>query len=205
MKPASAQRRPIDELARVLAAGAVVAAPALIGARLFTRVDGVICGGLIVETEAYTQEDPASHSHRGPTPRNEPMFGAPATAYVYFTYGMHECFNVVCAREGIGEAVLIRAIQPTIGIQEMIKRRRWQARPERQLCAGPARLCVALGITRAHNGVGLLDPAGEVWLEPRPANEPAPAIATSPRIGIRVGLDRPWRFVMAESPWVSRR
>lgn len=189
-------------LAEVLARGAVEAAAALIGARLMTRVDGVETGGIIVETEAYTQDDPASHSHRGPTPRNAPMFGPPGTAYVYFTYGMHECFNVVCGPPGIGEAVLIRAMEPTVGVETMIARRAWQGRPLRQLCAGPARLCVALGIDRSFNGARVTDPGRELWIDSQ--DFVVRRVVARPRIGIRVATDRPWRFVAEGSPWLSK-
>src|SRR5580700_4066090 len=118
----------------------------LIGMTLL--VDGV--GGVIVETEAYDREDPASHSFSGPTPRNAVMFGPPGRAYVYLSYGIHWCLNVVCRETGHGAGVLIRALEPTTGVSLMIERRRQQ--DPRMLCAGPGRLAQALAITRELNG-----------------------------------------------------
>src|SRR5213593_401189 len=127
-------------------------APDLIGATLL--VNGV--GGIIVEVEAYHHTDPAAHSFRGPTPRNKVMFGPPGFTYVYRSYGIHWCVNFVCEREGSAAAVLIRALAPTAGLGAM--RRRRGVAEERLLCAGPGRLCEALGITSAHNGLALDTP-----------------------------------------------
>jgi DNA-3-methyladenine glycosylase len=125
----------------------VEVARALLGCWLVARHDTGWVGGRIVEAEAYTQDDPASHSYRGKTERNAAMFGAPGTAYIYLIYGVHECFNAVCQPEGVGEAVLIRALEPIVGLETMFQRRggvHWT-----QLCRGPGNLCRALGITRA--------------------------------------------------------
>src|SRR5437762_7320608 len=124
-------------------------APDLIGATLL--VNGV--GGVIVEVEAYHHTDPAAHSFRGPTLRNQVMFGPPGFVYVYRSYGIHWCVNFVCERAGSASAVLIRALQPTEGLTTM--RRRRGVKDERLLCSGPGRLCEALGITSAHNGLAL--------------------------------------------------
>src|SRR3989441_11060993 len=168
-------------------------APDLIGATLL--VDGV--GGRIVEVEAYDQEDPASHGYRGRTARNAAMFGPPGHAYVYRSYGVHWCLNLVCGEEGIAEAVLIRALEPTTGIEEQRRRRR--VKDLRALCSGPGKLCQALGITREYDGLALDAPPFQ--LEPR---DDTPKIATGPRIGITRATELSWRYVLAGSPFVSR-
>lgn len=175
-------------------ADAPAVARALLGARLL--VGGV--GGIVVETEAYERDDPASHSYPGPTPRNAAMFGPPGRAYVYRSYGIHWCFNVVTGPEGHGAAVLIRAIEPTDGL-DVMRARRGLEDPKR-LCSGPGRLCRALGITNAHDGLPLHAPP--FAFEPPAA---PPAIATGTRIGITKAADRPWRFGLAGSGFVSRR
>ncbi len=165
----------------------------LIGMTLL--VDGV--GGIIVETEAYDREDPASHSFSGPTPRNAVMFGPPGRAYVYLSYGVHWCLNFVCREQGHGAGVLIRALEPTAGIPLMIERRRQSAL--RALCAGPGRLGEALGITHALNGRRV---------DRRPFTLKAAAtkadVVCGPRIGISKAVDQPWRFGLAGSRYVSR-
>jgi DNA-3-methyladenine glycosylase len=168
-------------------------APALIGVTLL--VDGV--GGRIVEVEAYDQEDPASHGYRGRTARNEAMFGPPGHAYVYRSYGIHWCLNLVCAAEGVAEAVLVRALEPTVGLEE--QRRRRGRHDERALCSGPGKLCQALGITRKHDGLPLDAPPFR--LEERHGT---PEIARGPRIGITRATELSWRYTEANSPFVSR-
>ena len=185
--------RPRDALPPILSRPAPDAARALIGAVL--TVDGV--GGRIVETEAYDAGDPASHSFRGTTLRNAPMFGPVGRAYVYRIYGLHWCFNAVCDDTTPGSAVLIRALEPLWGVDRMMERR--PGASVRDLCAGPGRLCQALGITSAHNGLSLDAPPFD--LEP---GAPCPVVV-GPRIGIRHGADTPWRFGWAGSPWLSRR
>lgn len=165
----------------------------LIGAH-FT-VDGV--GGLVVETEAYTRDDPASHSFRGPTRRNAAMFGPPGRAYVYRSYGVHWCFNIVCGPPGAGEAVLVRALQPTDGIETMRARR--GLIELRALCSGPGRLCQALAITAALDHACLLAPPFHLaWGSPAD-------VRSGPRIGITRGVESPWRFGLAGSAFLSRR
>jgi DNA-3-methyladenine glycosylase len=168
-------------------------APDLIGVTLL--VDGV--GGPLVEVEAYDHEDPAAHGYRGRTERNASMFGPPGHAYVYRSYGVHWCLNVVCEEEGSASAVLIRALEPAHGLDAM-RERRGLGDP-RLLCAGPGRLCQALAITRAHDGLALDEPPFE--LHPR---ETEPEIVVGPRIGITKAADRPWRYGLAGSRYLSR-
>ncbi len=168
-------------------------APDLIGATLLFR--GV--GGTIVEVEAYHHTDPAAHSFRGRTERNAIMFGAPGHAYVYRSYGIHWCLNFVCEREGSASAVLIRALAPTDGISTM--RRRRGVAEERLLCSGPGRLCQALGITQAQNGLALDVPPFELHARLR-----KPVIVCGPRIGITKAVEHPWRYGLQASPYLSR-
>jgi DNA-3-methyladenine glycosylase len=169
-------------------------APELIGARLL--VDGV--GGVIVEVEAYDATDPAAHGFRGRTPRNASMFGPPGHAYVYRSYGIHWCLNLVCAGEGTPEAALVRALQPTDGLDAMRRRRGLDA--ERLLCAGPGRLCQALGITRAHDGLPLDRPPFELHARPEPVE-----VAVGTRIGLTRAAELPWRYGLAGSRYLSRK
>jgi DNA-3-methyladenine glycosylase len=168
-------------------------APELIGATLLFK--GV--GGTIVEVEAYHHTDPAAHSYGGRTERNAVMFGPPGYAYVYRSYGIHWCVNFVCEAEGSASAVLIRALAPTEGLATM--RRRRGTRQERLLCSGPGRVCDALRITRAHNGLSLDRPPFEL----RGRTE-APQIESGPRIGITKAVDHPWRYGLAGSEFLSR-
>ena len=179
-------------LAEVLGLPAPEVARALIGARLL--VDGV--GGTIVETEAYDRFDPASHSFQGPTARNAPMFGPVGRAYVYRIYGLHWCLNIVCDAEASGSAVLIRALEPDQGLDVMQDRRGGGRLAD--LCAGPGRLCQALGVTGALNHQPLCEPPVHLAL-----SAPEPVIV-GPRIGIRHGADTPWRFGRPGSPCLSR-
>jgi DNA-3-methyladenine glycosylase len=168
-------------------------APDLIGVTLL--VAGV--GGRIVEVEAYDQGDPASHGYRGRTARTAAMFGPPGHAYVYRSYGIHWCLNLVCAGEGIPEAVLVRALEPTAGLDK--QRRRRGVSDERALCSGPGKLCQALAITREHDGLALDRPPFR--LEQR---KEVPEIVTGPRIGLTRGTELSWRYVEANSSFLSR-
>jgi DNA-3-methyladenine glycosylase len=158
-------------------------------------VDGI--GGRIVEVEAYDSEDPAAHGFRGRTPRNASMFGPPGHAYVYRSYGIHWCLNLVCEEEGSAAAVLVRALEPTDGI-EVMRARRGLGDP-RLLAAGPGRLCAALGVTGEHDGLAL-DAAPFELVAPHER----PDVATGTRIGISVATERPWRYAEAGSRWLSR-
>ncbi len=158
--------------------------------------------GRIVELEAYRgPDDPGSHGHRGVTPRTEVMFGPPGHLYVYFTYGMHWCANVVCARDGTCGAVLIRALEPLTGLDEM-RAARPRARRDRDLCNGPAKLCQALGIDGAMNGADLVG-SGPVSLHDDGA--PVGPVERSARIGLSPGRGEtlPWRFFLAGDPHLS--
>jgi DNA-3-methyladenine glycosylase len=168
-------------------------APELIGASLL--VDGV--GGRIVEVEAYHHTDPAAHSYGGQTLRNAVMFGPPGYAYVYRSYGIHWCLNFVCEGEGSASAVLIRALEPILGIPAM--RRRRNQTDERLLCSGPGKLGQALAITRKQNGLPLDRPPFELR-----ARAIAPEIVTGPRIGITKAAEVPWRYGLKGSPFLSR-
>ncbi|MGJ4919869.1 DNA-3-methyladenine glycosylase [Bradyrhizobium oligotrophicum] len=168
-------------------------APELIGATFL--VDGV--GGIIVEVEAYHHTDPAAHSFRGPTPRNQVMFGPPGFAYVYRSYGIHWCVNFVCEAEGSASAVLIRAIEPTLGIGEMQRRRGLE--DVRMLCSGPGKLTEAMGITIAHNALPLDAPPIELFARPDDVE-----VVAGIRIGITKAVDLPWRFGLKGSRFLSK-
>ena len=168
-------------------------APDLIGTTLL--FNGV--GGEIVELEAYHHTDPAAHSYRGPTQRNAVMFGPPGFAYVYRSYGIHWCLNFVCEEEGSASAVLIRALRPLTGLATMRRRRRLT--DERLLCSGPGRLCEALKITGAHNGLALDAPPFELR-----ARATIPDIVKGVRIGITKAAEKPWRYGIAGSRFLSK-
>jgi DNA-3-methyladenine glycosylase len=167
----------------------------LIGCRLF--YEG--CGGTIVETESYERDDPACHAYVGLTERTEVLFGPPGRAYVYLSYGIHSLLNAVAEPEGEAAAVLIRALEPTAGVEAMRERR--GERPDRDLCAGPGKLTEALGVGLDENGADLgRDP---FLVLPADADWDC-EVLTGPRIGITKAVDRPWRFCAAGSPYVSR-
>jgi DNA-3-methyladenine glycosylase len=180
-------------LAELLAGSVHDAALGLIGWTLL--VEGV--GGRIVEVEAYDVEDPASHSYRGLTRRNAVMFGEPGRLYVYRSYGIHWCANVVCGPPGHAAAVLLRALEPTHGLDRMRERR--GVADARLLCSGPGRLTQALALTNEHNGAVVTKlPFALV-----PPTAPAEVVRT-PRIGITRATEMPWRYVEAGSGWASR-
>ena len=182
------------KLQLLLEQGAVNAAHDLIGWHLYIlEEDGSHTGGVITETEAYTQEDAASHSYRGRTARTEVMFGSAGKLYVYFTYGMHWCVNIVTGHEGHGEAVLLRSIVPDAGLDHIRQRR--ANRPDSELTNGPAKICQALDITGVDQGTTLNN--GRIILLPPLSTCQQPTIKATERIGIRHDTYRLWRFVVA--------
>ena len=178
---------------------AAAAAPRLLGCVLEHRIDGQVLRARIVETEAYDQTDVASHSYKGRTPRTDVMFGPAGHLYVYFTYGMHYCCNIVAGPAGHGAAVLLRALEPLAGEDDMALRRGGRTGPE--LTNGPAKLCQALMIDKALNGHDL----SQSPLRLLAGDELPPSqITQTTRIGISRGQDVPWRFYIAGNPYVSR-
>ncbi len=191
MKVAAAERLGSEFFARSVH----VVARELIGCRLFHAG----CGGTIVETESYERDDPACHAYVGLTKRTETLFGPPGRAYVYLSYGIHSLLNAVAEPEGEAAAVLIRALEPSDDLEAM--RRRRGERPDTDLCSGPGKLTDALGIGLDANGADLcLDP---FLLRPRDSGWEG-RIVTGPRIGITKAVERPWRFSLAGSRFVSR-
>ena len=181
-----------------------VAAQKLLGQVVLRRLpSGETLSGIIVETEAYLTDDPACHAYRGQTPRNSAMFGPPGHAYVYFTYGLHMMLNLVCAPEGIAEAVLIRSLEPVEG-EDTMRENRGGISETRQLTNGPGKLAQALALTRlSHNGLDVTDPQSELRIL---ANTyPAFEMVTTTRIGITQGVDLPWRYYIQGNRYVSRR
>jgi DNA-3-methyladenine glycosylase len=175
----------------------------LLGKMLCHHSAAGLAGGIIVETEAYlSDDDPACHAARGRTRRNAPMFGPPGTAYVYFIYGNHYCFNVVTAPEGTGEAVLVRALEPVLGI-ELMQRRRGLPGELVNLANGPGKLCQSLAIDRSLNRASLLQ--RPLWICEDPAGRVRGPVVSAPRIGISQGTDRLLRFYIAGNRFVSRR
>lgn len=176
----------------LLTRDALKAAPALLGCKLMSRLGGQVTGGLIIEAEAYHgAQDPASHAYRGLTPRTAPMFEAAGTIYVYLSYGLHYCMNLVTGPAGEAQAVLLRALWPTDGAAIMQARR--GGAPLERLANGPANLTQSLGVTRLQSGTRL---GPELWLEPGVPVD-APHIMAGPRVGVSRGRELPWRFRIA--------
>lgn len=171
----------------------------LLGCELVHKSNQGVTAGIIVETEVYHQNDEASHSYRGKTNRTKVMFGPPGYTYVYFTYGMHWCFNITAEKSGVGAAVLIRALEPTQGIKLMKKRRIKDSVYE--LCSGPSKLVQAMGISKSDYGKPVF--SGKFRLNPR-AKAANLDIRSGPRIGISRAQDKPWRFWIKENPFISR-
>jgi len=202
---APARLRPLDR--DFYTPPADIVAPRLLGHWLVRNLPGGLCGGLIVEVEAYLSGDPASHTFRGQTRRNRVMFGPPGYCYVYFIYGNHWCINAVCQPETIGEAVLIRAVEPTFGAEGMRARR--EVTDERQLTNGPGKLCAAMGIDGGLDGVDLCDAKSPLFIAENPEvqtvlRERGPMV-TGARIGIVKAADLPLRFYLRGSRYLSRR
>lgn len=181
---------------KILSLPAPDAAPRLLGSLLVREIDGHKLVGRIVETEAYDQTDAASHSYRGRTPRTDVMFGPPGHAYVYFTYGMHYCFNVVTGEEGVGSAVLVRALEPLEGLEIMR-----QNRGKDDVTNGPAKLCQALKIDKTLNGHDLSKPPFYLEFQDQLSNN---SYVQTTRIGITKDTDKPWRFYIKDNPFVSK-
>lgn len=174
----------------------------LLGKTLWRRTEAGLAAGIIVETEAYDgANDPASHAWRGQTPRNAVMFGPAGHAYVYFTYGMHYGMNTVTGPVGQASGVLLRAIQPIVGL-DLMRERRGDHIPDRDLARGPGRLCQALGITTADKGTDL---TGDMLWISETLDAPDLLITTTPRIGITRATDRLWRFVVCDNQYISGR
>jgi DNA-3-methyladenine glycosylase len=182
-----------------LAQSSVEVAQRLLGSWLVREQDGELMVGSIVETEAYDRTDAASHSFKGKTPRTEVLFGPSGQAYVYFTYGMHYCMNVVTGKEGEGSAVLIRALEPIQGLERMRRNRPHVS--DQQLLNGPAKLCQALHINRQQNGHDLQKPPLQLVLQ---SPLPPTKIVQTTRVGITRDTHRPWRFYIRDSPFISR-
>lgn len=176
---------------------AIVLAPALLGCELVHKTDEGKTSGIIVETECYSEDDAASHSYRGETERTKAMFGAGGHAYIYFTYGMHYCFNVVSGPKGSGQGVLVRALEPKTGIELMQKRRNKEGL--QNLTNGPAKLVQAMGITKADYGKPLYK--GNLYINERTHENIQ--IMSGPRIGIKQAINKPWRFWIEDNPFVS--
>lgn len=185
-----------DRHLRALELGVVEAARTLVGCTI--THDG--CCGVIVETEAYHESEPACHAFVGLTARTRPLFAAPGLAYVYRSYGIHALLNVVVEAPGIGAAVLFRALEPLTGLEAMVARRGRAL--ETDLCSGPGKLTQALGIGMQVNATSLLD--GPVRLGPPLADRPAVDVVAGPRIGITQAVELPWRFCATASRYVSR-
>lgn len=178
-----------------------VAAKALLGRHIERMLDGQTLATRIVEVEAYHQSDPASHTFRGPSPRNQSMFGPAGHAYVYFTYGMHHCLNVTAGKEGEGAGILIRALEPLEGLETMAVNRVQKELNPRNLCSGPGKLTQALAIDLSFNGHDLTQAPLELK---EGVSVSEHDIITTARIGISKAIDTPWRFYLKDNPYISK-
>lgn len=185
----------------LLRKSAVIVAEKLLGSFVYKVENGKVIAGRIVETEAYTHDDAACHASRGMTKRNKEMFDDGGHSYVYFTYGMHHCFNVVTNREGLGEAVLVRALEPVEGIETMFERR-IKAKKDTDLLSGPGKICQAFALTTNESGIDML--LDEDFYLVGAEKKKSEKIVTSSRIGISQNVDVQWRFFFDRNPYVSK-
>lgn len=174
----------------------------ILGSILIRKVDGKILSGRIVEAEAYLHDDPACHAFRGMTERTRVMFGEAGHSYVYFTYGMHHCFNVVTNHIGKGEAVLIRALEPIEGIETMYLNRGEKAKKDTDLLSGPGKICQAMQLSKSESGIDLLE-SDILYIEKRPLHK-GEAVGSSTRVGLTIATEQPWRFFIKNNPYVSK-
>jgi DNA-3-methyladenine glycosylase len=192
---------------RFYAPKAEAVAPLLLGHFLMRRLPEGLAGGVIVETEAYLAHDPACHAYNGETTRNRAMYGPPGHAYIYFIYGNHWCFNAVCRPRGLAEAVLVRAIEPTFGLQQMRSRR--CVAKLREITNGPGKFCAALEIDRSLDGADLCNAESRVFIANNPERRRCLArlgpVVTTTRVGITQAADWPLRFYLGGSEFVSRK
>jgi DNA-3-methyladenine glycosylase len=185
----------------LLRKSAVIVAEKLLGSFVYKVENGRTLVGRIVETEAYTHDDAACHASRGMTKRNKEMFSDAGISYVYFTYGMHHCFNVVTNCEGLGEAVLVRALEPVEGIETMFERR-LKAKKDIDLLSGPGKICQAFALTTAESGIDML--TSEEFYLVGADKKKSDTIITSSRVGITQNVDVQWRFYFDQNPYVSK-
>ena len=174
----------------------------ILGSILIRKVNGKTLTGRIVEAEAYLHNDPACHAFRGMTERTKVMFGEAGHSYIYFTYGMHHCFNVVTNHVGKGEAVLIRALEPLEGLETMYLNRGEKARKDTNLLSGPGKICQAMQLTKTESGIDLLE-SDMLYIEKRPLLK-GEVIAVSTRVGLTTAVEQPWRFFIKDNPYVSK-
>lgn len=191
----------MNSIEDIVKLNSLAAAPLLLGCFLCRRTGQGTIKAIIAETEAYHQEDPASHSYRGITQRTAPMFKAGGRLYIYFTYGMHYCMNIVVGQKGVGEGVLLRAAEPVEGIEIMRKNR--GITDIKSLTNGPGKLAQAFGIKDTKLSGKILNKSS-IWLEPPAVLITAGEIVTATRVGIKHAVELPWRFYLRDNPYVSR-
>ena len=174
----------------------------ILGGYLVRKLNGETLIGRIVEAEAYLHDDPACHAFKGMTERTRVMFGQAGLGYIYFTYGMHHCFNIVTNEEGVGEAVLIRALEPVQGMEAMYALRGEKAKRDTDLLSGPGKICQAFSLTRTESGVDLIE-SDTIFLE-QGGLKKSEAVGITSRVGLTLAMDKPWRFFIKDNPYVSK-